>query len=132
MSVDPAAADVEAAHRAFYRALMMGDAQAMADLWSRAHPVTCVHPGTPNLVGYRAVVGSWSQILAHRGLEISASRLEVRVLGESALTTCIESLGEVELAVTNIYVREDGGWKIVHHHASPVSRRIATGPGVVH
>lgn len=123
---------IEAVHRAFYRALQEGDRATMATLWSRTHAVTCVHPGTPNLQGYRSVVGSWSQILAQSGLEIRASQLEIRLLGDGALTTCIETLGEVELAVTNIYAREADGWKIVHHHASPVNRRIATGPTVVH
>lgn len=131
MSDTPEAA-VEAVHHAFYRALLEGDGAAMAALWSRAHAVTCVHPGTPNLLGYRAVVGSWTQILAQRGLEIHASKLEIRLLGDGALTTCIETLGDVELAVTNIYAREADGWKLVHHHASPVSRRISTAPTVVH
>jgi hypothetical protein len=29
-----------------------------------------------------------------------------------------------ELCATNVFAREDGAWKLVHHHAGPVLRRV--------
>ncbi|WP_276603288.1 nuclear transport factor 2 family protein [Nannocystis pusilla] len=36
---------------------------------------------------------------------------------------CAQTIGDTELVATNIFVREDGEWKMVHHHAGPVVRR---------
>jgi len=43
--------------------------------------------------------------------------------------TCGESVGNSLLAATNLFVRENGGWRLVHHHASPVARAyVKEGP----
>src|SRR3546814_17800766 len=39
--------------------------------------------------------------------------------GEAAFVTCYEVIGDSLLAATNIFVLEDGGWKLVHHQAGP-------------
>jgi hypothetical protein len=53
------------------------------------------------------------------------------VLGESAYVVCGEAVDGAELVATNLFVREDGAWKLVHHQAGPVHRRVVRegGPG---
>jgi hypothetical protein len=50
----------------------------------------------------------------------------VNRLGEVAIVTCYEGNGEypAHLAATNVFVFEDGSWRMVHHQAGPLSRSI--------
>jgi ketosteroid isomerase-like protein len=45
--------------------------------------------------------------------------------GDTALVLCEEELDGGTLAATNLFVREDGGWRIAHHHAGQIVRRQA-------
>jgi len=45
----------------------------------------------------------------------------VLFLGETAMVTCTEHIGEAELVATNVFFFEEGAWKMVHHHASPTA-----------
>jgi hypothetical protein len=45
-------------------------------------------------------------------------------MGDSAYVVCGEAIDGAELVATNFFVREDGAWKLVHHHAGAVHRRI--------
>ena len=117
---------VLAANAAFYRTFAAKDAEAMAALWARRAPVACIHPGWHLLHGREAVLASWRGILSGPGAPaISCADAVAHVLGETAFVVCIERIPGVELIATNVFVREDGAWKIVHHHASAVA-----GPGV--
>jgi ketosteroid isomerase-like protein len=122
---------VRAASDRFYDALnqmAQGDAAAMADVWSHRDDVTTMHPIGGREVGWGEVEGPWQAVaeLAGGGTITRADQL-VRVVGDCAyeLTTERVSMtlgGEsVESAVraTNVYRREGGEWKIVHHHADP-------------
>src|SRR3546814_4010213 len=63
---------------------------------------------------------SWAAILANpetRGIEMRGAR--AYRCGEAAFVTCSERIGDRLLAATNLFVREDGGWKLVHHQAGP-------------
>lgn len=125
--------EVLEANQAFYRAFAARDAEAMERLWASRHPVACIHPGWDVLDGREEVVSSWRDILAGNAPDISASRAEARVLGEAAFVTCHEVLAGGLLAATNVFVREDGAWRMVHHQASPVAagqarRSPARGP----
>jgi hypothetical protein len=44
-------------------------------------------------------------------------------VGEAAFVVCAELIDDAELAATNLFVREDGAWRLVHHQASAVHRR---------
>jgi hypothetical protein len=46
------------------------------------------------------------------------------VIGDSAYVVCGESIEGAELVATNVFVREDGTWKLVHHQAGPVHRHV--------
>jgi len=52
--------------------------------------------------------------------ESAASGLSAHVAGETAWVLCAEVVPGGELAATNLFVREKGAWRMVHHHASPL------------
>jgi len=113
---------VLAANARFYSAFAAKDADAMAAVWARRSPVACVHPGWQPLHGRDAVLASWRSILSGPGAPaISCGDAVAHVLGDTALVLCIERIPGVELIATNILIREDGEWKMVHHHASDMA-----------
>jgi hypothetical protein len=40
--------------------------------------------------------------------------------GDTAIVLCRELVGGSPLIATNIFVREDEGWKLLHHQSGPV------------
>jgi ketosteroid isomerase-like protein len=116
------------ANRAFYRAFSDGDFEAMSRLWAERAPAVCMHPGLPPLVGRSAVLGSWRRILEDASdWEMSSHDARVHVLGDAAFVTCLEASGDrpALLAATNVFVLEDGDWRMVHHQAGPLSEPVA-------
>ena len=117
---------VLAANAAFYAAFAAQDANAMAALWARRAPVACIHPGWRALRGRDAVLSSWRSILGGPGSPpISCADAAAHVLGDAAFVICVEHIPGVELIATNLFVREDGEWKLVHHQASSIARGAA-------
>jgi ketosteroid isomerase-like protein len=117
-------AEVLAANSAFYEAFSRGDIDAIDALWAERAPVACVHPGWDALHGRAEVMASWRSILDGGATEVRCTRPSAYVLGESAYVVCGESVGDAELVATNLFVREDGAWKLVFHQAGPVHRRV--------
>ena len=116
------------ANATFYRAFSEGDVEAMNALWSTRSSVACLHPGMPLLVGREAVLASWREILSGRpGIPISCQAPTTQVFGETAIVYCYEGPENeaAHLVATNVFVREDGAWRIVHHHAGPLSIPVA-------
>jgi ketosteroid isomerase-like protein len=115
---------------AFYRAFAARDADAMGALWAEDHPVACIHPGSDVLVGRDAVLASWRAVLVPGGApELTCSHAEPHVLGDVAFVTCHEVIRSGgRLAATNVYVRERGAWRIVHHQATPIAPGQARPP----
>jgi ketosteroid isomerase-like protein len=120
--------EVRAASAQFYAALnsmMVGDAAPLAEVWSHGADVSTMHPIGGREAGWDEVRGSFEQVA---GLA-SGGHAEIRdqtiqVAGDMAYEVGIEQgqatlAGEqiaIEHRVTNVYRREAGGWKIVHHH----------------
>jgi ketosteroid isomerase-like protein len=113
--------DVLAINQAFYDAFSTGDLQKMESVWARNAPVACAHPGAPLLVGRDVVLESWESILsAKERPQIMCIEPQPHLLDQTAYVTCYEQLGGSSgsiLLATNIFTKEDGGWRIVHHHA---------------
>jgi ketosteroid isomerase-like protein len=109
------------ANAAFYRAFSERDVTAMDALWAKTVPVACIHPGWQVLNGREAVMASWRGILGGVPPAITCSEAVPRVAGTAAFVVCTESLDAGELIATNVFVQEDGAWKIAHHHAGPVA-----------
>ena len=120
--------EVRQASDRFYSALdsmLNGDAAPMADVWSHDSSVSTMHPLGGREVGWDAVRGSWEGAAqAFEGGTHEVSDLEVCVLGDTAYTTGIEHVDATiggkslhfDIRATNIFRREDGEWKVVHHH----------------
>lgn len=114
MSVD----EVLVANLVFYAAFRERDFASMAELWAEDADVACVHPGWPRLEGRTAVLASWAQLLANpESPTVKCLDAAAHVVGDMAWVTCREVLEGAQLAATNIFVRERGQWRIVHHQA---------------
>jgi len=113
------------ANDAFYAAFAAREPEVMDRLWAKRAPVACVHPGWSPLRGRDEVVASWHGILSGGGAPpISCSRATAHLLGDAAYVICIEHVPGGLLVATNTFVREDGEWRLVHHHAGPLMRPI--------
>jgi ketosteroid isomerase-like protein len=117
---------VERANASFYRSFASRNMAAMEGLWASDHEITCIHPGWSPLVGRDAVIRSWRTILEGGGAPdtIRCLRPVVQVLGDVAWVLCTEDLGAGSLVATNVFVREDGSWRLVHHQAGPTPHGV--------
>lgn len=118
---DPSAAQpaILFANDAFYAAFADGDPAAMDALWARRAPVSCIHPGQTALTDRAAIMASWRDILGAGPATIRAVHPVVFPIKDAAWVTCHEILPNGTLIATNVFVREDGAWRMVHHHAGP-------------
>jgi uncharacterized protein (TIGR02246 family) len=120
---------VAEANEAFYRALSSADLEGMGGLWFPADWAECVHPGGVVLRGWDAIRESWRLIFENgTSLVVSVTDVRVRMLGDVAWVSCLERVATADTEqihtslaqATNLFVRHDGRWRLVVHHASPV------------
>lgn len=106
--------------------MLNGDSCLMESIWSHSPDVTTMHPVGGREVGWDKVREKWDQLarLTSDG-NIKLCDQLIRVVGDIAFEVGTEQ-GQVKLdrkqvsiqhRVTNIYRREAGAWKAVHHHA---------------
>lgn len=108
-------------NEAFYDAFARSDYQTMDALWARDHEVAVIHPGWDPLHGRDAVMDSWRRILAGPPSPGSHCKEAIAyVMTETAFVICTECLPEVDLVATNVFVKEQGEWRQVHHQAGPI------------
>ena len=115
------------ANASFYRAFTQGDFAAMSALWAEETEVSCFHPGAALIRGRNAVLAAWRQIIGEpTPLEMRCDHALVTLLPRAAIVTCYEGNGEhpSHLAATNVFVLEQGQWRMVHHQAGPLSRPV--------
>jgi ketosteroid isomerase-like protein len=113
------------ANEAFYRAFADRDAVAMDDLWAADLPVGCVHPGWEPVTGRAEVMAAWFAILRDPASPpVRFHEPQVFLYGAAAFVICREEVEGQHLVATNIFQREDGRWRIVHHHAGPIAGRL--------
>ena len=116
------------ANRAFYDAFEQRDLDAMSDIWEHSDRVACVPPGWAILTGWASVSASWFALFdGPQRLQFIVTGERVEVVGDVAWVTCNENLLDTgatqAVAATNVFVRTDGGWQLLHHHGSPVVQR---------
>ena len=113
---------VLAANAAYYRAFSAGDFAAMSRIWAE-DGVSCVHPGWMPLIGRDSVVDSYRAILTGPSRVRIAHRDDAAIVtGDEGRVLCIEIVeGAALLAATNFFRRVGGGWRMVHHQASPIA-----------
>jgi ketosteroid isomerase-like protein len=120
--------DVRQASDRFYTALnrmLNGDAGLLSEVWSHEADVTTMHPIGGRQVGWEQVGPVWEQV-AHicSGGQVRLDDQLLRTGGDLAYevgtergqATMAGQTVTIEHRVTNVYRREAGGWKIVHHH----------------
>ena len=125
---------VEEANAAFYRAIESNDIELMDEVWAHESWIKCVHPGWEMISGWRRVRESWSRIFEDgQRMRISPTAVTVHTEGDFAWITCLEnitvfeetSFDSVQAAATNLFIRRDGRWLMIHHHASPIPMIVA-------
>jgi hypothetical protein len=110
------------ANEAFYLAFANRDTEAMDAVWAERTPVTCIHPGWVPIEGRDVVLESWAGILGHpKAPEIACREAKATRIGDVAHVLCFEVMEAGVLAATNLFVLEDGVWRMVHHQASAVA-----------
>jgi ketosteroid isomerase-like protein len=120
--------EIVQASKQFYGALnhmLKGDATPMASVWSHGSGVDSMHPIGGRDIGWEKVDDSFKQVakLASGG-EVRLSEQRIEVDGNMAYEVGIEKgqatfAGQkvaIEHRVTNVYRKENGKWKMVHHH----------------
>lgn len=122
--------EVQQASDQFYAALNQmlsnGDPRPVTGVWSRGQQGSTMHPIGGREVGRDQILAGWEQAgPAFSEGHVTVDDFVVVPLTEDvAYTICTERVegklgGEPmrgEWRATNIFRREDGGWKIVHHH----------------
>ena len=120
--------EIRKASQQFYAGLNRmgnGQADALSGSWSHGAGVTALHPIGGRQVGWEAVQASFDGVakLASDATIALEDQL-IQVAGDMAYEVGIEQ-GSFKMAghpvslrhrVTNIYRREAGAWKLVHHH----------------
>lgn len=119
----------------FYRALnrlFEGDIEPMLDVWSHAEDVTRMGPFGGRQEGWPEVRREFERTAEMtRGGRVGPEDLLIRGDGEMAVVICVER-GEntdrqgrtvpVRHRATTVCRREEGGWKVVHHHTDIAPR----------
>ena len=124
-------AEVEAANAEFYAAFEALDLDRMAAVWADDDGIGCVHAGWPLLRGRAAVMRSWALIIANTSyIQFVLTDVNVQQFGDQALVTCGENiltaddesgfLAAGSVVASNLFVRQDGRWRLWLHHGSPV------------
>ncbi len=121
---------VLSANEAFYAAFRGSDLEAMDAIWAKKADVAVIHPGWPSLDGRKNVMESWRGIMASGVPNIHSVDPKVYVNGDSAFVICYEHVGGGFLIATNIFVRESGAWRMVHHQAGPTPVKPKKGPKI--
>lgn len=113
-------------NEAFYDAFRARDAARMDALWAGRQCVGCIHPGWRPLTSRREVIESWRGILANpRSPRIACRGAQAFVRGTLGFVVCYEVIESNVLAATNVFAREDGSWKLIHHQAGACDLPLA-------
>jgi hypothetical protein len=116
-------AALEFANDAFYQAFAAASLEAMEAVWAEQPNVFCVHPGWPPITNRAEVMASWQEILSNAGpIPVSAVAPKATIFGDIGLVCCYERFGKEHLVASNLFIRAEGGWRMIHHQAGPLAR----------
>jgi ketosteroid isomerase-like protein len=123
---------VELHHRAG-DAIMKGDFEGYAELYSRRDDVTLGNPFGPFARGYEDVLQTLTRAGSNfrEGEASGFERVSEHVTPELACFVEVEryrtkvggrdEITPVSVRVTSIFRKEDGVWRLVHRHADPIT-----------
>lgn len=120
--------EVRRASAAFYEALNRmanGDDTKMQDVWMKGDGVSAQHPIGGRDMGSDTVLASFSKVAEiATGGDIRLEDQSINAGSDMAVETGVE-IGTLIIAgreakihqrVTNVFQRQGGAWKLVHHH----------------
>jgi len=128
--------EVREASRTFYRALnqmVNGDPEKLKSIWSHSSQVSTMHPVGGREIGWDAVWNTWDQVAqvsSDGKVELqdqficASNDLAYEIGFENAEFKVAGTKTEGHVRVTNIYRKEGGSWKIVHHHTDVVPAMV--------
>lgn len=112
------------AEEAFYHAFVHCDHQAMKAVWMDDE-VVCIHPSSHAIVGYDAVMRSWSNIFSGAALPNIQFNVIKKTVSDTLVVHVVEEHISAEVGVpsavvlaTNIFRKTDEGWLMIEHHAA--------------
>ena len=117
---------VKNAENHFYDAFSNSNLEKMMSVWLDSNEISCIHPGSPALVGTSQITLSWQQIFNARSKrvfnletinQISANDLCVRLVQENIYLE-EKNFAAPPIYATNIYRKIDCSWFMISHHAS--------------
>jgi ketosteroid isomerase-like protein len=120
---------VVTANESFYKAFNARDLGAMKTVWGSRGKVTCVHPGWEPLNGFESIIESWQGIFKNSGnMDIQITDVSVTTSEGLAWVSCVEKLYTIathgvlasKVFSTNLFQLNEGSWKMIMHHASPL------------
>jgi len=128
--VEEAEREVEAALRRFYDAIETmisgGGVEAMKEAWHHTDRVTSRHPIDDWSIGWEAIWATWQFTSSFGRPDRGGSRVNshrVFVYGDLAYATVVYTAspawGGEKINCTNILSKQNGAWKVIHHHADP-------------
>ena len=129
---------------AFYEALQSGDIDKLMACWADEDDIVCVHPGGARLLGAGAIRAAFDMMFTNGSIQASAEKVHrIESLGASVHSVLerIEVLTDAGprhayVIATNVYQKTPLGWRMVAHHASPVTPsemlEVNNGPQVLH
>lgn len=125
---DPDFPTPEAVEAAFYAAFEARSLDAMMAAWAGDDSIACIHPLAAPLNGRAAVAAGWRSMFEAAGQfrvrietvhEMREAGQVIRIVREY-LIIGQETEPRPPILATNVYRKQDGGWRMVLHHASPL------------
>ncbi|NLE86096.1 MAG: nuclear transport factor 2 family protein [Myxococcales bacterium] len=134
---------VDAATRRFYAAIedmVSGRGLAtMEQAWHHTDRVTSKHPSGEWAQGWDEVWATWQVFASFGRSDRGGGKLlstQAHVYGDVAYSTSVfqaaPSWGGEVLMCTNVLLRIDGEWKVIHHHADPAPKMAAALEQMLH
>ena len=121
----------------FYEAFEQKNLDELEDIWSHKDHCTCIHPGWNVLIGWKEIRQSWVRIFTNEMVtKFSLRNVRTKVLNDIAIVLLEEEVTFVSgplaqtrsIIATNIFEREAGEWRMIHHHGSPLAS-VSSGEG---
>jgi ketosteroid isomerase-like protein len=136
MSAESAPDDLKQAVELHHRAgdaIMKGNHEGYAELYSRRDDITLGNPFGPFVRGYESVLRTLQGAATHYrdGEATGFERVSEHLTPELACFVEVEryrakvggrdEITPVSVRVTSIFRKEDGVWRLVHRHADPIT-----------
>lgn len=129
----------------FYEALRDGDLDKLMALWSDDDDIVCVHPGSPRIIGPRAIRAAFEAMFATGRIHAQPEHVRRVQLIDAAVHSLVERIDITTaegprtafVVTTNVFHKTAQGWRLVAHHASPGTSgsdmpEIAEAPSTLH